>query len=36
MMAAAGIRRVAYHFDYNNDPLVAELLGEAGVTIEQF
>jgi dCMP deaminase len=36
MMAAAGIRRVTYHFDYNNDTLVGELLGEAGITIEQF
>lgn len=36
MMAAAGIRRVAYHFDYSNDALVGELLGEAGITIEQF
>ncbi len=36
VMAAAGIRRVTYHFDYNNDPLVAELLGEAGITIVQF
>jgi dCMP deaminase len=36
MMAAAGIRRVAYHFDYNNDELVGELLSEAGVGVEQF
>lgn len=36
VMAAAGIRRVTYHFDYSNDPLVAELLGEAGITVEQF
>jgi dCMP deaminase len=36
MMAAAGIRRVTYHFDYNNDTLVGELLGEAGITVEQF
>jgi len=36
MMAAAGIRRVTYHLDYDNDPLVSELLGEAGITIEQF
>ena len=35
MMAAAGIRRVAYHFDYNNDELVGELLGEAGIIVEQ-
>ncbi len=36
MMAAAGIRRLTYHFDYNNDPLVLELLGEAGVSVAQF
>lgn len=35
MLAAAGVRRVAYHFDYDNDPLVPELLSEAGITIDQ-
>ncbi|MEW5981130.1 MAG: deaminase [Acidobacteriota bacterium] len=33
VLAAAGIRTVKYHFDYRNDPLVAELLGEAGVMV---
>ncbi len=36
MMAAAGIRRITYHFDYNNDPLALDLLGQAGVTVVQF
>ena len=36
MMAAAGIRQVTYHFDYDNDPLVVELLGEAGISVAQF
>lgn len=36
MMAAAGIARVIYHFDYDNDPLVGELLHEAGIAIAQF
>lgn len=33
VLAAAGIRTVKYHFDYKNDPLVADLLGEAGVIV---
>lgn len=33
VLAAAGIRTVKYHFDYKNDPLVSELLGEAGVSV---
>lgn len=33
MLAAAGVRDIAYHHDYRNDPLVAELLAEAGVTL---
>jgi dCMP deaminase len=36
MMAAAGVAGIKYHFDYDNDPLVLELLAEAGVGIEQF
>ncbi len=35
IMAAAGIRSIKYHFDYRNDPLVSELLTEAGVSIEK-
>jgi dCMP deaminase len=35
VLAAAGVRAVKYHLDYDNDPLVAELLSEAGVTIEK-
>jgi dCMP deaminase len=33
VLAAAGIRVVKYHFDYNNDPLVSDLLEEAGLVI---
>ena len=33
VLAAAGIAVIKYHNDYNNDPLVLELLGEAGVAI---
>lgn len=36
VLAAAGIRAVRYHFDYENDPLALELLSEAGVAVEQF
>ena len=35
VLAAAGVRTIHYHFDYNNDPLVADLLSEAGATIRQ-
>lgn len=33
VLAAAGIRVIKYHIDYRNDPLVADLLGEAGIVI---
>ena len=36
VLAAAGIRAVRYHFDYDNDPLVLELMSEAGVTVSKF
>ena len=36
VLAAAGVRIVKYHVDYSNDPLVAELLADAGVTIAQY
>ena len=35
IMAAAGIAEVRYRLDYQNDPLVAPLLAEAGVAILQ-
>ena len=35
IMAAAGIKAVKYHLDYNNDDLVAGLLGDADITIEK-
>lgn len=36
VLAAAGIRRVLYHFDYRNDSLVPLILGPMGITIEKF
>lgn len=33
VMAAAGIRVIKYHVDYRNDPIVTDLLNEAGVVI---
>jgi dCMP deaminase len=33
VLAAAGVCAVKYHIDYRNDPLVLELLGDAGITI---
>jgi len=35
MLAAAGVRVIKYHADYRNDPMVADLLSEAGVVITQ-
>lgn len=35
IMAAAGIRVIKYHLDYHNDPIVRDLLSEAGVAIIQ-
>jgi dCMP deaminase len=35
VLAAAGVRAVKYHFDYQNDPLVLDLLGDAGVAVGQ-
>src|SRR5512136_1110741 len=35
ILAAAGVRTIKYHFDYSNDPLVAELLEEARIEILQ-
>jgi dCMP deaminase len=33
ILAAAGIAEVKYRLDYSNDPLVAQLLGDAKVTV---
>jgi dCMP deaminase len=35
IMAAAGVRSIKYHINYKNDPLVFELLAEAGVEVSQ-
>ena len=35
ILAAAGIRAVKYHVDYKNDPLVFDLLDEAGLVISR-
>jgi dCMP deaminase len=35
VLAAAGVRVIVYHFDYNNDALVVDLLSEAGLSIRQ-
>ncbi len=36
ILAAAGVRAVKYHFDYDNDPLVADLLAEAHIELVRF
>jgi dCMP deaminase len=33
ILAAAGIAEIKYHADYNNDPFVTSILGDAGVKI---
>jgi len=35
VLAAAGVRVIKYHHDYRNDPLVREMLAEAGLTISR-
>jgi dCMP deaminase len=35
ILAAAGIAEIKYHEDYSNDPLVAQILGDAGVKVTQ-
>lgn len=35
ILAAAGITQIKYHFDYRNDPLVADLLNEVGGQVIQ-
>lgn len=36
ILAAAGVRTVKYHCDYQNDPFVPGILAEAGVEIVRF
>jgi dCMP deaminase len=36
ILASSGIRSIKYHWSYRHDPLVEELLGEAGVDIVQY
>ncbi|TVQ39872.1 MAG: dCMP deaminase [Spirochaetaceae bacterium] len=35
ILAAAGVREIVYHYDYRNDPLVAEILEESSVTLSR-
>ncbi len=36
ILASAGIAVIKYHYDYRNDPLVPEILRDAGVELVQF
>ena len=36
ILAAAGVQGIKYHVDYGNDPLVFDLLADAGVTIAKY
>jgi len=36
ILAAAGVQVIKYHFNYSNDPLVLDLLADAGVTIAKY
>lgn len=36
ILAAAGIRQVKYHFEYDSDPLVTDLFAEAGIRLMRF
>jgi dCMP deaminase len=36
ILAAAGVRAVRYHFDYDNDALVTDLLAEARIELMKF
>ena len=36
ILAAAGVQAIKYHVDYGNDPLVRDVLAEAGVTITRY
>lgn len=35
LMVSAGVKRIKYRYDYNNDELVFKLLGESGVGVEK-
>ena len=35
ILAASGIHTIKYHWSYHDDPLVRELLGESGLSVEQ-
>jgi dCMP deaminase len=35
VLAAAGVREIKYHLDYDNDALALDLLAEAGVSVTQ-
>lgn len=35
ILASSGIICIKYHWDYRNDPLVQEMLGEIGISIQQ-
>jgi dCMP deaminase len=35
LLVSASVKQIKYHFDYNNDPLVSQLLKEWSVLIEQ-
>ena len=35
ILASAGVHRIHYHWDYHNDPIVAEILAEAGIAVTQ-
>jgi dCMP deaminase len=36
MLASSGVIAIKYHWDYRNDPLVQDLLGEVGISIQQY
>ena len=36
ILASAGVRVIKYHWDYDNDPLVEELLREVGINIAKY
>lgn len=35
ILASAGISEICYRHDYRNDPLVAEMFGQAGITVRK-
>jgi dCMP deaminase len=36
ILASSGIRVIKYHWDYRNEPLVRDLLGEIGIPLQQY